>query len=230
MIKCSNCGNEVSKDAKFCSKCGCDISEQQKMRGDKVEKEEKEEKNTVNKCSSCGNEISEDTKFCSKCGGNILEQREKNSMDILSEKEDNTEEKNNKTFYFKKVKWIGRLKYKIIQTEARSNGNNLEIDQNIHRFLRKDKESHVKMKLSEISSIELKVKMDFWDVLYAVIFGVLFLMDVTNFPFLLVVAICLYTGYGKILNLKMNNGLTFEIPVNGLTEDVEKFQSLIRKG
>lgn len=225
MIKCSNCGNEVSKDAKFCSKCGCDISEQQKMRGDKVEKEEK---NIVNKCSSCGNEISEDTKFCSKCGGNILEQREKNSMDILSEKENNTEEKNNKTFYFKKVKWIGRIKYKIIQTEARSNGNNLEIDQNIHRFLRKDKESHVKMKLSEISSMQLKTKMDFWDTLYAIICVVLFLFNM-SVGLLFLIVLFLYVGYGKILNLTMKNGKNFQIPVNKMTEDVEKIQALIRK-
>ena len=38
-----------------------------------------------------------------------------------------------------------------------------------------------------------------------------------------------YTGYGKVLNLKMKNGLNFEIPVNGMTEDVEQFRLLIGK-
>lgn len=38
---------------------------------------------------------------------------------------------------------------------------------------------------------------------------------------LLLIAVFLYTGYGKVLNLKMKNGLNFEIPVNGMTEDVE---------
>ena len=42
-------------------------------------------------------------------------------------------------------------------------------------------------------------------------------------------AVFLYTGYGKVLNLKMKNGLNFEIPVNGMTEDVEQFRLLIGK-
>lgn len=37
----------------------------------------------------------------------------------------------------------------------------------------------------------------------------------------------LYTGYGKLLNLKMNNGMNYEIAVNGMSEDVEQFQKLI---
>ena len=45
----------------------------------------------------------------------------------------------------------------------------------------------------------------------------------------LLIAVFLYTGYGKVLNLKMKNGLNFEIPVNGMTEDVEQFRLLIGK-
>lgn len=33
----------------------------------------------------------------------------------------------------------------------------------------------------------------------------------------------------KKVNLKMKNGLNFEIPVNGMTEDVEQFRLLIGK-
>lgn len=44
------------------------------------------------------------------------------------------------TFYFEKVKMIGRLRYKIIRTEVSNNEERLEISQKIHRFLRKEKE------------------------------------------------------------------------------------------
>ena len=78
-------------------------------------------------------------------------------------------------------------------------------------------------------SMELKTKMDFWDTLYAALFGVMFLMNITDVAWLLLIAVFLYTGYGKVLNLKMKNGLNFEIPVNGMTEDVEQFRLLIGK-
>ena len=50
-------------------------------------------------------------------------------------------------------------------------------------------------------------------------FGVMFLMNITDVAWLLLIAVFLYTGYGKVLNLKMKNRLNFEIPVNGMTED-----------
>ncbi|MEE0688723.1 MAG: hypothetical protein ACLUJ2_05010 [[Ruminococcus] torques] len=54
-------------------------------------------------------------------------------------------------------------------------------------------------------------------------------MNITDVAWLLLIAVFLYTGYGKVLNLKMKNGLNFEIPVNGMTEDVEQFRLLIGK-
>ena len=99
----------------------------------------------------------------------------------------------------------------------------------VRRQNRKEKENHLEIKLSEIGSMELKTKMDFWDTLYAALFGVMFLMNITDVAWLLLIAVFLYTGYGKVLNLKMKNGLNFEIPVNGMTEDVEQFRLLIGK-
>ena len=89
------------------------------------------------------------------------------------------------------------------------------------------RQDHINLKLSEINSMEVKTKMDFWDTLSAAIFGVMYLMDITDVVWLLLIAVFLYTGYGKILNLKMNNGMNYEIAVNGMSEDVEQFQKLI---
>ncbi len=81
---------------------------------------------------------------------------------------------------------IGRLRYKIIRTEVSNNEERLEISQKIHRFLRKEKENHLEIKLSEIGSMELKTKMDFWDTLYAALFGVMFLMNITDVAWLFI--------------------------------------------
>lgn len=43
--------------------------------------------------------------------------------------------------------------------------------------------------------MELKTKMDFWDTLYAALFGVMFLMNITDVAWLLLIAVFLYTGF-----------------------------------
>ena len=66
---------------------------------------------------------------------------------------------------------IGRLRYKIIRTEVSNNEERLEISQKIHRFLRKEKENHLEIKLSEIGSMELKTKNQIYSAM--VIYGLL---------------------------------------------------------
>ena len=205
-MKCENCGNEVREGAKFCSKCGSNILEQQE---DHSGKHNVHEMKTEKRCVNCGNVLREESKFCPKCGSSTVEQKE--DVSTLKDEEKDKAEQSKGTFYFEKVKMIGRLRYKIIRTEVSNNEERLEI------------------KLSEIGSMELKTKMDFWDTLYAALFGVMFLMNITDVAWLLLIAVFLYTGYGKVLNLKMKNGLNFEIPVNGMTEDVEQFRLLIGK-
>ena len=205
-MKCENCGNEVREGAKFCSKCGSNILEQQE---DHSGKHNVHETKTEKRCVNCGNVLREESKFCPKCGSSTLEQKE--DVSTLKDEEKDKAEQSKGTFYFEKVKMIGRLRYKIIRTEVSNNEERLEI------------------KLSEIGSMKLKTKMDFWDTLYAALFGVMFLMNITDVAWLLLIAVFLYTGYGKVLNLKMKNGLNFEIPVNGMTEDVEQFRLLIGK-
>lgn len=171
-MKCENCGNEVREGAKFCSKCGSNILEQQE---DHSGKHNVHETKTEKRCVNCGNVLREESKFCPKCGSSTLEQKE--DVSTLKDEEKDKAEQSKGTFYFEKVKMIGRLRYKIIRTEVSNNEERLEISQKIHRFLRKEKENHLEIKLSEIGSMELKTKMDFWDTLYAALFGVMFLMN-----------------------------------------------------
>lgn len=161
-MKCENCGNEVREGAKFCSKCGSNILEQQE---DHSGKHNVHETKTEKRCVNCGNVLREESKFCPKCGSSTVEQKE--DVSTLKDEEKDKAEQSKGTFYFEKVKMIGRLRYKIIRTEVSNNEERLEISQKIHRFLRKEKENHLEIKLSEIGSMELKTKMDFWDTLYA---------------------------------------------------------------
>ena len=53
---CLNCGNELSDNAKFCSKCGSKCEEVV------------QEKKVKRMCQKCGHELDEKMKFCPKCG------------------------------------------------------------------------------------------------------------------------------------------------------------------
>lgn len=56
-MKCSNCGNNLSANAKFCPKCGYAASY---AAGGKV-------------CPNCGNNVSPDASFCNGCGISLIE-------------------------------------------------------------------------------------------------------------------------------------------------------------
>ena len=181
----------------------------------------------VKRCVKCGKELKAEAKFCPNCGSSAADTQEKANTSRSNQEEIYTEEENKKgVFYFEKVKMIGRVRHTIIKTEVRSDGYKLDIKQNIHKFLRRDKNSTLTIALSEISAIEIRTKMDFWDTLYAAIFGVIFILDVTDVVWLLFIALFLYAAYGKIIDLKMKNKSNFEIPVDGMTEDVESFLKL----
>ena len=220
-MKCENCGNEVREGAKFCSKCGSNILEQQE---DHSGKHNVHETKTEKRCVNCGNVLREESKFCPKCGSSTLEQKE--DVSTLKDEEKDKAEQSKGTFYFEKVKMIGRLRYKIIRTEVSNNEERLEISQKIHRFLRKEKENHLEIKLSEIGSMELKTKMDFWDTLYAALFGVMFLMNITDVAWLLLIAVFLYTGYGKVCNFG-NCFSFFKFFLNERADFLEKFFSFL---
>lgn len=64
--ECSNCGEVISIDSKFCTNCG----EKQKAVKIKEEKKEakKEEVEVEKVCPECGEICDKEVKFCSKCG------------------------------------------------------------------------------------------------------------------------------------------------------------------
>ena len=94
-MKCENCGNEVREGAKFCSKCGSNILEQQE---DHSGKHNVHETKTEKRCVNCGNVLREESKFCPKCGSSTLEQKE--DVSTLKDEEKDKAEQSKGTFYF----------------------------------------------------------------------------------------------------------------------------------
>lgn len=62
--KCSNCGEIIEIENKFCPSCG---EKQKKIKEPKVEQQEQD----IKVCSECGMEHGLDVKFCTKCGNKL---------------------------------------------------------------------------------------------------------------------------------------------------------------
>lgn len=74
---CQECGNPVSREDKFCNKCGAkvEITEKCPECGDEIDPDDNfcsecgyEVKVTTFECPECGKELQGDVKFCPKCG------------------------------------------------------------------------------------------------------------------------------------------------------------------
>ena len=71
-MKCPKCQNEINGNARFCTKCGCNLAEEMaKMQAaepqPKPEQPQSQGKLTKT-CVKCGAPVKEGTRFCTKCG------------------------------------------------------------------------------------------------------------------------------------------------------------------
>lgn len=67
-IACKSCGEYVSKDSKYCDKCGAKIEQPAPAPTPEPEIVEAEE---VRVCRNCGAELVEAARFCDKCGARL---------------------------------------------------------------------------------------------------------------------------------------------------------------
>lgn len=187
------------------------------------------------KCKKCGNILREGDLFCEKCGMKVnkeesgLEKTSDNSEEVLDDQDGYNEgiSEERKVFNFQKKYWLALVQYKTSISEIECTQNDLSIRQNLRRLFRKRKDNQAVIEFSEIESVVIKTKMDFWDTLYGVIFAILFLVTF-NIGVLFLALLCLFTGFGKIVRLSLKNGLNFNIPVQGTDPDIKEFQSLIK--
>lgn len=67
IVLCSSCGAELSKDSKFCVKCGTPVPEAPAV----VEEGPVQESIPNKTCPGCGKEVAGDSAFCTECGMKI---------------------------------------------------------------------------------------------------------------------------------------------------------------
>lgn len=172
-------------------------------------------------CENCGKEVEETWNQCPYCShplkdnGNakVAEQAETVSQTIADK------------LVFRKTKMIGMMTYSSVDTKITIEGQSVHFYQTISKILRSIKKVEVSFQLSEISEIGIKTKMDFWDTLYGVIF--VFLGIFVNPIIFLLAVVCLYCGYGKIIQISTVNGKKYTIPSALKTDDVQKLLDLV---
>lgn len=87
IIKCSNCGEKIPINSRFCNYCGKDLGECKN-----IEKDHKTSERTfvyegkIHKCPNCGETLKSFEQNCSACGYEIRESKNSSSIQILSEK------------------------------------------------------------------------------------------------------------------------------------------------
>ena len=68
-ITCRECGEKLKQDDKQCPNCGCPV-------GSKLEKDDGNKK--VKKCEKCSTKLSDDAEFCPNCGQAVNNESQKN--------------------------------------------------------------------------------------------------------------------------------------------------------
>ena len=157
-------------------------------------------------CLKCGAAIEDGVEFCTNCGAEIVHGED------TSEKME---------FTFNKAKQLGRLTYRQTTTKAVVSASSVDIEQTIKKFIGGEKKTNTSIMLNDITGIQVRIKFDIWDTVYAVIFAIIGFLAPVAF---LGTAVCLFCAFGKeiiITTAKTHVG----IPLAGFgsTGDVSKF-------
>lgn len=175
-------------------------------------------------CENCGKEVEETWNQCPYCSHPLKD----NGNAKVAEQAETVNQTNADKLVFRKTKMIGLVTYSSVDTKITIDGQSVHFYQTISKILRSVKKVEVSFLLSEISEIGIKTKMDFWDTLYGVIFAFLGIF-VNPFIFLLAV-VCLYCGYGKVIQISTVDGKKYMIPSALKTDDAQKLLDLVNGG
>lgn len=188
-------------------------------------------------CPNCGESNDDSAKFCNSCGKGIVEvtvsELKESSVQsteqpkAVIEKDDVTDVQNEGEYEFSKRKMIGYLTYKSLHTNAIVTCDKVSLNKQtkVLGFI------PLKTKVSsllktDIQSAEIVKKMDVIDGIYGIIFGIIGLITIAGgigLPFLLVSAVCFWTGYGKVINISFNNAAKPMIIASDSGQDEELF-------
>lgn len=191
-------------------------------------------------CGNCGKQLEEAVNFCPVCGykitellknseeqlGNVIEEKTENDIEVLENENleiDNSEEYRELNFY--KHKMFSYMVYKRIQTNVKISSKKMLIYQEISPFFGKTRITEKEIFLDEIKSVTLRTSWDFWDALYAGIFVIFGFFN----PLIFLLALLFgYCGYGKKIEIQVQNGTRFVIPSKKKNQEVSDLLSIIK--
>ena len=175
-------------------------------------------------CENCGKEVEETWNQCPYCSHPLKDNGNAKVVEQAETVNQTTADK----LVFRKTKMIGLVTYSSVDTKITIEGQSVHFYQMISKILRSVKKVEVSFLLSEISEIGIKTKMDFWDTLYGVIFA--FLGIFVNPLIFLLAVVCLYCGYGKVIQISTVDGKKYMIPSALKTDDAQKLLDLVNGG
>lgn len=163
-------------------------------------------------CKKCGFDLPEDKTFCPNCG---VEIKEAAAIEAAPQ-----------TFAFFKQNMLGNLTYKRTSTEITVSDNQIQMKQTLDRFFRKDRITEKSFPVSSVVSVRTHTVMDFWDTLYAIVFGILGFFQPAAF---LIALVCLWCAHGREMELTLSNSEKIKIPFAGAKEEAEKMIKICGK-
>lgn len=175
-------------------------------------------------CENCGKEVEETWNQCPYCSHPLKD----NGNAKVAEQDVTENQTTADKLVFRKTKMIGLMTYSSVDTKITIEGQSVHFYQTISKILRSVKKVEVSFLLSEISEIGIKTKMDFWDTLYGVIFA--FLGIFVNPLIFLLAVVCLFCGYGKVIQISTVDGKKYMIPSALKTDDAQKLLDLVNGG
>ncbi len=215
---CVNCGKEIKDNSKFCIHCGEKQPVINELKDKTEQREEQEEKKQEKMNVNSENLSTKDNQIDEKIGQ--LNQKDQINTDY----EQDIAEGEKYNFAHKTLAGIWLIKY--VETSVTLKNDTLNISQNIKRFPGKDTENNKLLKIGDISSVSLGIKMDLWNTAIAVICVILGFFRPVLFIF---AAILLWISYGRVLEINTKNGEKYVIPFKGDSEPARKLMSITNK-
>lgn len=173
-------------------------------------------------CKKCGKELEPGARFCVYCGAEV--ETDGKNINPNSENEE-------KIWHFQKAKMLGLITYKRVFTDVSIKGNEINIVIKKGKKEKKKQETH--QLISNLESIESKTAFDFWDTLYAIIFGIVGVLCICMgikgaIGSLLFAAVCAWSGYGKKVIFMWKDGSKTVVPtensdINSLLQYIDEY-------
>lgn len=125
----------------------------------------------------------------------------------------------NSNLEFEKSAMIGSIVDRQINTTVSILETSLHIRKITKKLLRSEQIEERDFNIADITSVDVHTALDFWDTLYAVIFAVL---GFSTNPLLFIISvICLWCGYGKVIQLAIKTGEKYKIPLKGSNQEID---------